>query len=260
MSKETKTISIGSLFSGIGGLELGLEWAGLGPVRWQVESDAFCRKLLRRHWPTTKLFEDVRNVEAKTLQPVDLICGGFPCQDVSTASPRGHGLAGARSGLWFEFARIVRAMRPDWVVVENTAGATKRWVEPVRGSLRQLGYASIPIPLEARYVGAPHRRGRVFLVAHTDSEALRFKQQREPTRSSDRVPNRQETVAVDDGPKARWTTEPSLHRVDDGAPSGVDMDARRAVDAERVRVLGNAVVPQCAEIVGRVIGYLAGRC
>ena len=109
---------IGSLFSGIGGLELGLERAGVGRVAWQVEIDPFCRAVLAKHWPDVERFEDVRSVGASNLSPVDVICGGFPCQDVSLAG-LGRGLEGERSGLWFEYLRIVTEMRPRFVVVEN---------------------------------------------------------------------------------------------------------------------------------------------
>ena len=158
-------MTIGSLFSGIGGLELGLEWAGLGPTVWQVEKDAYCRAVLAKHWPAAERHEDVRAVGA-ALPWVDVICGGFPCQDVSGAG-LGAGLAGARSGLWYEFARVVAELRPRWVVVENVASGARRWVDAVRGHLGELGYATLPISLSASDVGAPHRRARVFLVGHT---------------------------------------------------------------------------------------------
>jgi DNA (cytosine-5)-methyltransferase 1 len=160
-------VKIGSLFSGLGGLELGLESAGLGETVWQVEQDALCLEVLKRHWPHAKRFTDVRTVGAAELVPVDLICGGFPCQDVSSAG-RGEGLAGERSGLWFEFARIVGELRPQWVVVENVAGGALRWVDAVVSGLEQLGYQALPLPLSAGDLGAPHRRARVFVVAYAD--------------------------------------------------------------------------------------------
>ena len=141
-------LTIGSLFSGIGGLELGLEWAGLGPTFWQVEKDAKRRDVLARHWPEAEQHEDVCTVEATTLAPVDLICGGFPCQDVSSAGRRA-GLAGARSGLWYEFARIAAERRPQWVVVENVGSGARKWVDAVCRDLGRLGYASLPVPIAA---------------------------------------------------------------------------------------------------------------
>lgn len=109
---------IGSLFAGIGGLELGLERAGVGHTVWQVEKDEFCRKVLARHWPDAARYEDVTTVDWSTVEPVEVLCGGFPCQDISLAG-KGAGLAGERSGLWWEYLRAIRELRPRFVVVEN---------------------------------------------------------------------------------------------------------------------------------------------
>lgn len=154
---------LGSLFSGIGGLELGLESAGLGHTVWQVEIDAWCRATLARHWPEAERLEDVTTAGRHNLRPVDLVCGGFPCQDVSSAGHRA-GLAGSRSGLWHHFARIVSEILPSWVVVENVASGARLWVDTVRGDLGKLGYATLPIPVCADWLGAPFRRARIFVV------------------------------------------------------------------------------------------------
>ena len=160
---------IGSLFSGIGGLELGLEAAGFGPVLWQVEQDEYCRSVLAKHWPDAdRSVFDVR--AAQSLRRVDLICGGFPCQDVSGAG-KGAGLAGERSGLWFEYHRIVRELRPTCIVVENVASGKRRWLPTVRRMLETIGYRTRAVQISAADVGAPHLRERVFVlaVANTDS-------------------------------------------------------------------------------------------
>lgn len=157
---------IGSLFSGIGGLELGLEWAGLGPVAWQVEIDPFCRGVLAMHWPGAKRFADVREVGRDVLSQVDVICGGFPCQDVSCAG-KGAGLDGARSGLWREYLRIVGELRPRVVVVENVRALVTRGLDRVATDLDAAGYRVEARIIAAADVGAPHRRERLFLVAHT---------------------------------------------------------------------------------------------
>jgi DNA (cytosine-5)-methyltransferase 1 len=160
-----RTALIGSLFSGIGGLELGLESAGLGPVAWQVEQDPFCRAVLARHWPEAdRSVTDVRAAGAATLPRVDLLCGGFPCQDLSFAG-KGAGLAGERSGLWFEFARIVRELRPRCAVVENVAALLSRGLGTVLGDLAAAGYDARWRCIRASDVGAPHRRERLFIVA-----------------------------------------------------------------------------------------------
>ncbi len=155
-------LTIGSLFTGIGGIDLGLEWAGLGPVVWQCERDPYCREVLARHWPGVPIHEDVERLPS--LPYVDLVCGGFPCQDVSSAG-KGAGLEGARSGLWYAFAGVVSRVRPRFVVVENVASGAKRWLPQVRRSLHVLGYDSTAFALSAQDVGAPHRRKRIFVVA-----------------------------------------------------------------------------------------------
>lgn len=158
--------------------ELGLIWAGLGHVVWQVERDPWCRQVLARHWPGVPRVGNVRlfgrdRWGSRTVKwsDVDLICGGFPCQDISSAG-KGEGLSGARSGLWFEFARIVSEFEPKWVVVENVASGAKRWVDAVVSDLGQRGYEVLPVPIAAEDVGAPHRRQRIFLVARRVPDAV----------------------------------------------------------------------------------------
>lgn len=259
-------LTIGSLFSGIGGLELGLEWAGLGPVLWQVESDPFCQRILAKHWPEAERFDDVRAVGAE-LRRVDLICGGFPCQDLSPAGTR-EGLAGERSGLWREFARVVSAVRPRWVVVENTGGGASAWVDAVSGDLAERGYEVLPCPVSAWAVGASHIRQRVFLVAyaHDRDGQLAVAEHAEvaepPSLRADSAQvgldagllregagaSGHERARAADGRAFSWGFEPDLVRAVHGIPSRVD----------RVGALGNAVVPQCAEVVGWVVRELAG--
>lgn len=270
---------IGSLFSGIGGLELGLEWSGIGHTVWQVEKDAFCRRKLAWRWPDAQRFEDVRAVGAANLSTVDLICGGFPCQDVSSAGKRA-GLAGARSGLWAEFARIAAELRPRWVVVENVRSGAAAWIDPVRGALERLCYASLPVPVAASDCGAPHERARVFIVACRGREAADAVHGRGPV-AEDATPHADRAELWDpsegrpssvqpeaSGPDANhnarflhaqprqdvrdaqrhggWATEPAVARVVHGLPGRVDYE----------RALGNSVVPQCAEVVGHVIRQL----
>jgi len=171
---------IGSLFSGIGGLELGLERAGLGPVIWQCEIDPFARQVLAKHWPNTRRFEDVRSVD-ENAPAVDLICGGFPCQDLSYAG-NGAGLEGARSGLWFEYLRIVRALRPRFVVVENVPALLSRGLGVVLGGLAEGGYDAQWDCIPAQAVGAPHRRDRIFVVAWRVSDPIRHPLRFQPER------------------------------------------------------------------------------
>lgn len=155
--------TIGSLFSGIGGLELGLEWAGCGKTIWQVEQDEHARRVLEKHWPQAKRHKDVRLVGRSNLDPVDIVCGGFPCQDLSFAG-KGAGLSGARSGLWKEFVRIIRELRPKFVVVENVPALAVRGFGVVLGDLAKCGYDALWTSVSASDVGAPHRRERLFVV------------------------------------------------------------------------------------------------
>jgi DNA (cytosine-5)-methyltransferase 1 len=160
-------LTVGSLFSGIGGFDLGFERAGMD-VRWQCEIDKAAREVLRRHWPDAMVYEDVRNVGSGAAA-VDVVCGGFPCQDVSVAGRRA-GLAGERSGLWFEFARVLSDVKPEWVVVENVPGLLTsnrgRDFGTILAGLVQRGYCCAWRVLDSQYFGVPQRRRRLYIVGH----------------------------------------------------------------------------------------------
>lgn len=163
------TLTVGSLFSGIGGLELGLERAGMS-VRWQVEFDPFCQAVLAKHWPDAVRFGDVHEVGAHNLEAVDVICGGFPCQPISQAGKQ-LGRADER-WLWPQFARIIRELRPRYVLVENVANLRSMehggLMGEVLGDLAASGYDAEWSCIPASAVGAPHRRDRIWIVAHRD--------------------------------------------------------------------------------------------
>lgn len=161
-------LKIGSLFSGIGGLELGLERAGVGSTVWQCEIDPYARAVLANHWPDAIRFDDITKMH--DVPPVDLICGGFPCQDISNAGKR-VGIDGARSGLFFELMRVVRLVRPRFVVLENVAALLGRGMGDVLGELSESGYDAEWDCVPASSVGAPHRRDRVFIVGTQRSDA-----------------------------------------------------------------------------------------
>lgn len=165
---------IGSLFAGIGGLERGIERALGGEVIWQVEVDPWCREVLAKHWPSAdRSVTDVRCATRSVLERVDVMCGGFPCQDVSAAG-RGAGLSGERSGLWYEYLRLVRELQPRAVVVENVASGATRWLVPVRRMLETCGYRTRAIGLSASDVGAPHLRRRIFVLGLADANGSRL--------------------------------------------------------------------------------------
>lgn len=166
-------MKVGSLFSGVGGFDLGFERAGF-EVAYQVEFDKHAQAVLKRHWPNTPLFEDVRNVTATELPAVDVLVGGFPCQDLSVAGRRA-GLAGARSGLFYEFARIIEETGPEWVVIENVPGLLSsrggRDMGAVLGTLSELGYGWAYRVLDSQYFGVPQRRRRVFIVGRAGARS-----------------------------------------------------------------------------------------
>lgn len=166
-------LTFGSLFSGIGGFDLGFERAGM-QQRYMVEFDKYAQGVLRTHFPGTPLMGDVRDVGAGTLPNVDVLCGGFPCQDLSVAGRRA-GLTGARSGLFYEFARIIDETQPSWVVIENVPGLLSsgggRDMGVVLGTLSELGYGWAYRVLDAQYFGVPQRRRRVFIVGRSGGRA-----------------------------------------------------------------------------------------
>lgn len=161
----------GSLFTGVGGFDLGLEHAGF-ECAWQVEKDKFCLQILEEHYPNVRRYTDVREVGKHNLKPVDLICGGFPCQDLSVAGKRA-GFDGERSSLWFEFERIIDEMRPKWVIIENVPGLLSskqgRDFGFVLNALDDRGYGVAWRVLDSQYFGVPQRRRRVFIVGSLGS-------------------------------------------------------------------------------------------
>jgi len=156
--------TFGSLFTGIGGFDLGLERAGW-ECRWQVENDKFCNQVLEKHWPDVKRYGDIKDVEHP--ESVDLICGGFPCQDLSVAGKRA-GLGGDRSGLFWEFIRIIKESSPPWILIENVPG----WFSSNSGedfrialeAMDECGYGVAWRVLNSQYFGIPQRRRRIFIV------------------------------------------------------------------------------------------------
>jgi DNA (cytosine-5)-methyltransferase 1 len=263
---------IGSLFAGIGGLELGLERAGLGRVVWQVEQSPFRSAVLARHWPEAdRSVTDVRQASAATMPAVDVICGGFPCQDISVAGD-GAGLAGERSGLWGHFRRLVDELRPAIVIAENVAHGRNRYLCAVRSDLHELGYHTTTLLASAAEVGAPHLRDRCFVVAHTDGLEIWERAEREPARRARGVRAEGQAIARHVGPAKGRRAQSDVGRVHHGLSPRMDrrwpamMGERphddepllatavaRSHHDERLTALGNAVVPQCAEVVGRWI-------
>jgi DNA (cytosine-5)-methyltransferase 1 len=176
-SQLESRLTVGSLFCGIGGFDLGLERTGGFEVRWQVEIDAYCQRVLAKHWPHVKRYGDIRTVT--DVERVDVLCGGFPCQDISNAGKQA-GIEGARSGLWSEYVRLIRLVRPKYVIVENVAALLGRGMGRVLGDLFESGYDAEWDCLPAEAFGAPHERDRLYLVAYAHeghAEGIRAHQQ-----------------------------------------------------------------------------------
>ena len=152
---------VGSLFSGIGGFDLGVERAGC-QIEWQVEIDPWCRKVLAKHWPNVMRHSDIRNVGRHNLPPVDWIVGGFPCTDLSFAGNQ-KGLEGEHSSLWWEMHRVISELVPEIVLVENVPGLLVRGIAQVLGSMASIGYDAEWEIISARDVGAPHLRERLWI-------------------------------------------------------------------------------------------------
>jgi len=283
-----------SLFSGIGGFSLGLERTeGYETVAF-CEIDKHCHKVLEKHWPTVPIFEDVSTLTLDKLQSegiykIDVICGGFPCTDISVAGKQ-KGLIDengktTRSGLWFEFHRLIREVRPKYVIAENVSALRTRGLDKVLGSLAEIGYDAEWHCIPASAVGAPHQRDRVWIIAYpnhagsrtpehgVDQDGHTLEQERQDkslggvsgcgTVVSDtdvlgtqvqiegRHPSQQVLGGTSEAWRVAvggiWSVEPPICRVADGIPNR----------AHRIKQLGNAVVPQIPELIGRAINAIA---
>lgn len=258
-----------SVCAGIGGIDLGFEWAGLECVA-QIEWNEWCRQVLMKHWPTVPKYGDLNDVIGQELPTADVVVGGIPCQP--------HSLAGKRRGreddrnLWPAFFRLCKQVRPRWIVVENVPGIVGTMLDEVLSDLEDENYSTGSIAFPACAVDAPHLRERVFILAYTTGQDDRVCFSRTPKgqKYESRESGRNATVADSnsdeqhgrsgnvqmgwagikkeaekDGVAGRiqWPAEPCMGRVAYGVPRRVD----------RLRGLGNAVVPQVAEFVGRAI-------
>ena len=220
---------VGSLFTGIGGLDLGLERAGM-TVIWQSEIDPYCCKVLAKHWPNIPNLGDIKTIDWKAIEPVDLICGGYPCPAFSQAA-HGNNVA---ENLWPWMANALRILRPRLVLLENVAAHVGRGFPDVLRDLADLGFDAEWSVVPACALGASHPRERLFVVAHANGDSESVRSFHEKARA---VPS----VA---GHRGHWgMPTPDDARTDDGVPHRLD----------RARALGNAVVPQVAEWIGRRI-------
>ena len=156
------------LFSGIGGFSLGLERAGFETVAF-CEIDTNAQLVLKKHWPHVPIYDDVSAINGETFrdQTIDIICGGFPCQDISIAG-KGAGITGEKSGLWFEFHRLIDELRPKFAIVENVFALRSRGLEVVLQNLADIGYDATWTTFDSQFFGVPQRRRRVYILAVRD--------------------------------------------------------------------------------------------
>lgn len=290
-----------SLFSGIGGLDLAFEWAG-GYVSAMCEIEPYCQMILRKHWPDIPIFDDIRRLKGSDVGAVNVIYGGFPCQPFSVAGNK-KGKNDSRY-LWPEFSRLVRDIKPRWIVAENVPGILRIAADDVCADLERQGYEVGIWDFEAAAVGAKHRRERIFFVAHSrcsllqrgfqqgtlqdeieariaylperpscshapDTNTIRCNLRRPEGQGMERQEPafNQTDTSCEDAPNSigsrceehfsrrlqathstfglsgRWEPEPRVDRVAHGIPYRVD----------RLRALGNSVVPQQAYPVFKAI-------
>ena len=281
-------MNVGSLFSGIGGIELGFEREGF-KTEWFVENNPYCKAILAKRFPNAKIYDDITQLDFASLPKVDVLTGGFPCQDISNAGKRA-GIQGSRSGLWKYFAKSIRILRPQIVFVENVSALLNRGLDTVLADLAKIGYDAEWHCVPASAVGAPHRRDRIFIIATIMADSDQFGRdnrqhhwQKRPVQDISRrcfqkdkpkgdrwqhgsgkigqiLPNTKKNMAdsakqIFQRRKRRtpkrsrptqqgwWESEPELGRVAYGIPNRVD----------RIKSIGNAVVPQLAQAIAKTI-------
>lgn len=300
-------MKVGSLFSGIGGIELGFEAEGF-ETAWFVEKEPYAQAILKKHWPEAIIYEDVTTIDWRTVPKVDVLTGGFPCQDISNAGKRA-GIEGSRSSLWRHYCEAIRVLRPKYAFIENVSALIIRGLDVVLADLTSIGYDAEWYTVSASSVGALHRRERLFIITYSNcnresNESLDEKQgqrfldeqsnvahannygfctsghgsaqgkdtiyqdgeassccQREerqhetgksctdvPNTSSSGLEGQRESERVqeehsNDSFNGWWQAEPRICRVVDGLPNRVD----------RIKCLGNGVVPQVAQVFAKAI-------
>ena len=223
-------MTVGSLFAGIGGLELGLESTGRFKTVWQVERDEYASKVLAKHWPNATRHDDVCKFppDDSDRWKVDVICGGFPCQDISYAG-KGAGLDGERSGLFFEAVRIICDLEPRYFVLENVAALLARGLDRVLGTLASVGYDAVWHCIPAAHVGAPHIRDRVFVIGSANPLC----------HGEDREANARVTAGASEvGERCEQGREPTSRRGESSNDGNTDRESKPivAVDGKASRL------------------------
>ena len=252
------------LFAGIGGFTLGLERAGFETAAF-CEIDPYAQKVLAKHWPGVPIYDDVRTITAERLAidgiGVDVITGGFPCQDISVAGHQAGIQDGTRSGLWAECARLLREIRPRYAIFENVTnllnGERGAWFKRVLWDISKVGYDAEWHCIPASELGAHHHRDRIWIVAYpnSDSQSVRSLNAGAVQKAAllaypnsaqcqrGRLPFGISQEHSEPVISSWWETEPNVDRVADGVPAR----------SHRLKCLGNAVVPQIPELIGHAI-------
>ena len=246
------TLRVLDLFSGIGGFSLGLERTGGFETAAFCEYEAFPRAVLAKHWPNVPCFPDVRELKGSDIDgPIDLICGGFPCQDISVAGQRKGIENGTRSGLWSEIVRLIGDLRPKYVIIENVAnllsGPAERpgaWFSRILCDLAQCGYDAEWENIPASFVGAASRRERIWIIAYPQ------RPRREGFITDNSIFSRaisSQSITCNRTTASRLALDVSQR----GLRNRNDVSVKSHRD--RLKTLGNAVVPQVVELIGHAI-------
>jgi len=256
-------ITIGSCFAGIGGFELGLESAiPNSETIWQIEQDKFCQQILKKHWPHAKIHGDIKNATEQNLERPDILCGGFPCQDISVAG-KGEGIInGTRSSLFFDMWRLCMQLRPSIIILENVPALYSRGLGEVLRTVAKSGiYECEWGYLEAQYFGAPHKRRRIFIVCYlADPESIqrhgrkhnKHKKQTNRQRSVEVRRNNSAIITDTDntGRKEQRQPQPVQEKqpsTECGGSSVIDTDSERDVSEQRPRTQTRGRARDCTE-------------
>lgn len=270
LSNNISTLKVLDLFSGIGGFSYGLEKTGKFKTELFCEIDKDCQKVLKKHWPLVSIENDITSLSLKE-GSYDIVCGGFPCQDLSIAGKK-TGLKGERSGLWREYARIINEVKPKFVIIENVGNLRKLGLNTVLSDLARIGYDAEWYTIRATDVGLPHQRERLYIISYPSKQRLneytgeeRFISSDQKRKNTETYPERKEcqSQSIKVCPilsrrifedyrntlSDQRTLVSSVRRVTNGIPEGLyEADRKR-----RIKQLGNSIVPHIAEIIGNEI-------
>ena len=239
-------LKILDLFSGIGGFSLGLESTGHFETAAFCEIEPYCQKVLKKHWPNVPIFDDIRKLKGKDIGAIDIITGGYPCQPFSVAGKQ-KAEQDPRH-LWPEYFRLIQELQPTWVIGENVSGHIKLGLDSVLEDLASEGYSTRTFSISASSIGANHKRERIWTVANTNEERV-FSSKiardngKDKQKSNDEHIRRCSTAFRRKVLQGNWSVEPRVGRVAHGIPKRVD----------RLKTLGNAVVPHIPYYIGQAI-------